>query len=106
VGEGQALLGQFDVHAFEVDDVESLIVLLYGGFDDYLLLFRVNFKLVDLLRVGQVTDAPLKTIQCVLPQKYRLFQALSTVIDDFTSSSLLPFSSSSPISYSHFVSLN
>lgn len=49
--EGEILLAEFDVQPLQVDYVESLVVLLYGRADHYLLLLRVHIQLENLLRV-------------------------------------------------------
>lgn len=61
MGEREKSFIQFDVHPFEIRNIESFIVLLYGGlYHDFLLLW-VDFQQVSLFRVGEVSNSPLKT---------------------------------------------
>lgn len=106
VSEGEALLAQLDIHLLQVHYVEPLVVLFDGGPYHHLLLLGIHIQLVDLCRVGQVADAPLEAFQSIPSEKDGLSDKESTVFEAFINTSLLPFSSISPISNYHFVSLN
>lgn len=69
---GEAILCEFDIEPLEINYIESLVVFLYCGLDDDLLLFLVHLQLVDLQGVGQVADTPLVALQGVPPQEDRL----------------------------------
>jgi hypothetical protein len=81
--ETKAGFVEMDVGPFQIRDIESLVVLLVGGFEDDLLFGLVHFHEVGFGGVGEVSDSPLERFEGVLPHEDGLHTGKSTVLLDF-----------------------